>query len=106
MTPSTTPLQPQHFTPLDEHAQERFARSLVAHLNQSQEELPYVVTERLRAAREQAVAQRKRGAAPLRQYASAPQLQTAGVVVIYPITPHPGFAKRSPFCHCSSWPLA
>ncbi|MBP7789948.1 MAG: DUF3619 family protein, partial [Comamonas sp.] len=52
MTPSTTPLQPQHFTPLDEHAQERFARSLVAHLNQSQEELPYVVTERLRAARE------------------------------------------------------
>ena len=79
MTPSTTPLQPQHFTPLDEHAQERFARSLVAHLNQSQEELPYVVTERLRAAREQAVAQRKRGAAPLRQYASAPQLQTAGV---------------------------
>ena len=72
MTPSTTPLQPQHFTPLDEHAQERFARSLVAHLNQSQEELPYVVTERLRAAREQAVAQRKRGAAPRDRRPSAP----------------------------------
>ena len=59
MTPSTTPLQPQHFTPLDEHAQERFARALVAHLNQSQDELPKKKTKHMRSAREQAVAQRK-----------------------------------------------
>lgn len=66
------------FTPLDEQAQERFARTLVAHLNHSQEALPYVVTERLRAAREQAVAQRKRASTPLLQHAPAAQLQTAG----------------------------
>ena len=66
------------FTPLDEQAQERFARTLVAHLNHSQEALPYVVTERLRAAREQAVAQRKRAGTPLYQHAPASQLQTAG----------------------------
>lgn len=65
-------------TPLDEQAQERFARTLVAHLNHSQEALPYVVTERLRAAREQAVAQRKRASTPLLQHAPAAQLQTAG----------------------------
>lgn len=77
----TTPTSPLHFTPLDEHAQEHFARTLVAHLNQSQETLPYVVTERLRAAREQAVAQHKRSNTPLplRHHASAPQLQTAGM---------------------------
>ncbi len=75
------------FTPLDEQAQERFARTLVAHLNHSQEALPYVVTERLRAAREQAVAQRKRASTPLLQHAPAAQLQTAGGGGLHDNTP-------------------
>lgn len=56
MTPSS-----QH----DESAAELFARKLTAQLSLSEARLPYVVTERLRASRMQALAQRKRGAAPL-----------------------------------------
>lgn len=48
-------------------ATDLFARKLTAHLTQAEQTLPYVVTERLRASREQAIAQRKRSAAPLRQ---------------------------------------
>ena len=60
-------------------ASTQFAGRITAALGVRSSEIPHDISERLRAAREQAVAQRKRGAAPLRQYASAPQLQTAGV---------------------------
>lgn len=46
----------------DERATEQFARKVTAHLSTLEEDLPYVVTERLRAARVQAVSQRKRQA--------------------------------------------
>ena len=50
-----------------ESAADRFGRKIAARLNAAETDLPYVVTERLRAAREQALAVRKRPAlAPLR----------------------------------------
>lgn len=49
-------------------ATDLFARQLTAHLTEAEQALPYVVTERLRASREQAIAQRKRSVAPLRQH--------------------------------------
>lgn len=60
----------------NELAAEQFARKVTAHLCVSTEELPYVVTERLRASRVQALAQRKRSSAPLRalQTEAAPSL--------------------------------
>ena len=50
----------------DELAAEQFARKLTARLSMTNADLPYVVTERLRAARVQALAARKREAQPLR----------------------------------------
>ena len=50
----------------DDLAAERFARKLTAHLTLGSADLPYVVTERLRASRVQAVSLRKRASAPLR----------------------------------------
>ena len=50
----------------DELAAEQFARKLTARLSMTSAELPYVVTERLRAARMQALSARKRSSAPLR----------------------------------------
>lgn len=47
----------------DALAAEQFARKLTARLSAADDELPYVVTERLRAAREQAVSMRKRSVA-------------------------------------------
>lgn len=44
----------------DAIAADQFARKLTAHLSDAETALPYVVTERLRAARVQAVAMRKR----------------------------------------------
>lgn len=55
----TTTSHPDHL------AAEQFAYKLTAQLSQGETTLPYVVTERLRAAREQALAQRKRPAAVL-----------------------------------------
>ncbi|MGN1056632.1 MAG: DUF3619 family protein [Comamonas sp.] len=49
----------------DEFAAEQFARKLTARLSQSNHDLSYVVTERLRAARVQALSQRKRASALL-----------------------------------------
>ncbi len=60
-----------HPAPHDDRAQDLFARKITAHLNASEAQLPYVVTERLRAAREQAIAQRKRADVPLRTVAPA-----------------------------------
>ena len=45
-----------------EIAADRFGRKITARLNAGQAELPYVVTERLRAGREQALSVRKRPA--------------------------------------------
>lgn len=56
----TTPSHP------DELAAEQFARKLTAHLSMTHADLPYVVTERLRAARMQALSVRKRDGSPLR----------------------------------------
>ena len=50
----------------DEFAAEQFARKLTTHLSMTNADLPYVVTERLRAARMQALSLRKRSATPLR----------------------------------------
>lgn len=55
----TTPSHP------DALAADQFARRLTARLSSAEADLPYVVTERLRAARVQAVAMRKRSASPL-----------------------------------------
>lgn len=60
-----------HLDPHDDQAQDLFGRKIAAHLSGAETQLPYIVTERLRAAREQAVAQRKRSAAPLRAAAAA-----------------------------------
>lgn len=54
---------PSHY---DEFAAEQFARKLTAHLSSTNANLPYVVTERLRAARVQALSMRKREGSPLR----------------------------------------
>lgn len=56
----------------DQLASEQFARKITAHLSTGGAALPYVVTERLRAAREQALAQRKR---PVGVSALRPQVQ-------------------------------
>jgi len=50
----------------DDLAAEQFARKLTAHLSMAEAGLPYVVTERLRASRIQAISARKRASAPLR----------------------------------------
>lgn len=54
---------PSHY---DERAAEQFARKVTARLSTSTAALPYVVTERLRASRAQALALRKRASTPLR----------------------------------------
>lgn len=56
----TTPSHP------NEIAAEHFARKVTTRLSQGTIELPYVVTERLRASRMQALAARKRSSTPLR----------------------------------------
>lgn len=56
---------PSHY---DELAAEQFARKLTARLSMTSAELPYVVTERLRAARMQALSARKRSSTPLRAH--------------------------------------
>lgn len=56
----TTPSHP------NELAAEQFARRLTARLSASTADLPYVVTERLRASRVQALYARKRTSQPLR----------------------------------------
>lgn len=56
----------------DQLAAEQFARKLTAHLSTGEAALPYVVTERLRAAREQALAQRRR---PTPILASHPEME-------------------------------
>lgn len=56
----TTPSHP------NEMAAEHFARKVTARLSQGTTALPYVVTERLRASRMQALGERKRSGSPLR----------------------------------------
>lgn len=58
----------------NELATEQFARKITAHLSASEADLPYVVTERLRAARVQAVSQRKRQATRTSQVAETSTL--------------------------------
>lgn len=45
-----------------DRAADRFGRKIAARLNEGEADLPYVVTERLRASREQALSMRKRSA--------------------------------------------
>lgn len=45
--------------PIPKHAEERLARSIAARLTDSSDDLPHSITERLRAARVQAVSRRK-----------------------------------------------
>lgn len=49
-----------------EQSQEKFARRLIARLDSTEDEFPYAISERLRAARTRAVLHRKRAFAPLR----------------------------------------
>ena len=64
--------------PTDAIAAEKFARKVTAHLTGAEAALPYIVTERLRAARHQAVAQRKRAAAAVAPQ-FAPDLRLLGI---------------------------
>lgn len=58
-------------SPQAEAAAERFALRVTARLSSGTDELPYDITERLRASRMQALAKRKRVAAPVRMAAPA-----------------------------------
>jgi len=60
-------------------AADRFGRKIAARLNEGEAALPYVVTERLRASREQALSVRKRCAATMAQPA---QLEAAHAIQI------------------------
>ncbi|MFN7855053.1 MAG: DUF3619 family protein [Acidovorax sp.] len=60
-------------------AAERFARRVTARLSAGSNELPYDISERLRAARMQAIAQRKMPVALLRQ---APSIVSSGGVAM------------------------
>lgn len=60
-----------------EQAADRFGRSVAARLSDGEQQLPYVVTERLRASREQALSQRKRAWVG----AQAPAVETASATV-------------------------
>ncbi len=55
-------------------AQDRFGKSVAARLNRATADLPYEVSERLRAARSQAMARRK----PVSAYAAASVLSAGG----------------------------
>ncbi|MBP6598019.1 MAG: DUF3619 family protein [Giesbergeria sp.] len=57
---------PTHHNSTPEFAAERFARRITARLDESAAALPYDISERLRAAREQAIAQRKKPVSVLR----------------------------------------
>src|SRR5574344_2628956 len=60
-----------------EQAAELFARRLTARLSADTDALPYDISERLRAAREQALAQRKK-VVPVREWHHAAALQRQG----------------------------
>ena len=62
-----------HHTPSTQaqDSADRFARRVTARLSSGTDELPYDITERLRASRMQALAKRKRVAAPVRLAAPA-----------------------------------
>lgn len=62
--------------PIQESAADQFGRRVAARLSAGTAELPYEVAERLRAARAQALAQRKREAQA--RMAAAPQVLAAG----------------------------
>lgn len=58
---------------LNEQAADRFARRVTARLSAGNDDLPYDISERLRAAREQALSKRK-VVAPVRQMHTAPAI--------------------------------
>ena len=58
---------------LNEQAADRFARRVTARLSAGNDDLPYDISERLRAAREQALSKRK-VVAPVRQTQTAPAI--------------------------------
>jgi len=66
---NTSPMHP------NELAADRFARRVTERLSESTSELPYDISERLRASRMQALARRKKAVSPLR---TAPVLIPAG----------------------------
>lgn len=71
--------------PTQEHeiAADRMARQITARLDEGQAWLPYEVTERLRASREQAVAQRRREVAVLQpQTAASPVILHGGTLAM------------------------
>jgi hypothetical protein len=61
-----------------EQTADRFARRVTARLSAGNDDLPYDISERLRAARMQALAQRKREAAPVRVAQAAPAVVRNG----------------------------
>ena len=60
-----------HHTSTPEFAAERFARRITARLDEGTAALPYDISERLRAAREQAIAQRRKPVTVLRTAAAS-----------------------------------
>ncbi len=71
------PLSDWNSTSIALDEQDIFARRVVARLSDSSQELPYDISERLRAARVQALAKRK-ATAPAAQTASAPSVLQQG----------------------------
>jgi len=63
----------------DEYAAEQFARKVTVHLGMSAEQLPYIVKERLRASRVQALLLRKRSSAPLRNVQTETDASIVGI---------------------------
>lgn len=69
---------PPSHTPQEQQVGEIFARRITARLNAGSDALPYDISERLRAARMQALARRKKEAIPVRQLYTAPALVHQG----------------------------
>ena len=63
--------------PSNDAAADLFARRVAARMTQGTEDLPYDISERLRAAREQALAQRKK-VVPVREWHHATAVQRQG----------------------------
>ena len=68
--------------PMQEQAIDRIARQITARLSEGEALLPYEVTERLRASREQAVSVRRREASVLQHQGSAASSAQGGTLTL------------------------
>lgn len=68
--------------PMQEQAADRIARRITARLSEAEALLPYEVTERLRASREQAVSMRRREASVLQLQSSSASSAQSGTLTL------------------------